>query len=113
MAKLEWKYPIEAVHGALKKKVFGAAKRKLANAEGEQYNYSVTYGQRSKEFTTDEIERQTRFKAIAQMVATRRKDISKRVADHVAFKAQTTYKTFTKYLWSVCTAQYNVEHPTT
>jgi len=106
MAKLEYEFPIKNVKGKLKD-TFGAAKRKLANAKGEQEPFSVFYGKRSTEYTTDEVEHQTRFKAIALLVAQRRKDISKRVQDHVAFKAQSTYKTFTKYLWSICTTQYN------
>jgi len=41
------------------------------------------------------------------LVGQRRKDPSKRATDQAAFKAQSTYPTLTKYLWSVCTAQYN------
>jgi len=105
MAKIEWKSPIEAMHG----KVFagfGAAKRKSANANGEQYNFSVRYGKRSTTPTSAEQGRWARFKAIALLVATRRTNSTKKIADMAAFKAQSTYKTFTSYLWSICTAEY-------
>jgi len=106
MAKIIWKYPIEEVHGALKKKVFGAAKRTSPNAEGEQANFSVLYGQRTKEVSEAERSRWTKFGAIAAMVGARRKNVTKRVQDQVAFKAQSEYKTLTSYLWSICKAEY-------
>jgi len=106
MAKLKFYYPIEEVHGALKKKVFGAAKRTTPNAEGEQANFSVIYGKRTAEVTEAERARWTKFGAIAAMVGARRKNVTKRVQDQVAFKAQSTYKTLTSYLWSICKAEY-------
>jgi len=106
MAKIDWKYPIEAIHGALKKGVFGAAKHKSANAKGEVYNYSVNYGKRTTDPSQDEIDHRTKFGAIAAMVGARRNDITKRSQDQAAFKAQSTYTTLRSYLWSICAAQW-------
>jgi len=106
MAKLEYEYPIKTVRGKLKDK-FGANKRKAANAKGQQDPFSVIYGTRTSDPSADEITNRTRFGAIGKLVGQRRKDPSKRATDQAAFKAQSTYPTLTKYLWSVCTAQYN------
>jgi len=110
MAKIEWKTPIEAVHGKLFAG-FGAAKRKSPNAEGEQPNYSVFYGKRTKPVSSDETAARTRWGAIAAMVATRRKNATQRSQDIVAFNAQTAIPTMRKYLWSKCIAEYNQAHP--
>jgi len=106
MAKLTYKYPIDEVHGKLKG-TFGASIRKAANAKGDRKAFSVNYGTRSSDPSADEITNRTRFGAIGKLVGQRRKDPSKRATDQAAFKAQSTYPTLTKYLWSVCTAQYN------
>jgi len=109
MARIEWKFPIEVMHGKLKKGVFGAAKRTIANADGEQYNFSVFYGKRNTELhpvSTGEQTAREDFKAIAALVAARRKNVTKRIQDQTAFEAQTACKTFTQYLWSVCKAEY-------
>jgi len=108
MAKFEWNAPISAVHGRLWKGM-GAAKRRIANADGEQPNYSVSYGSRdltNHPITEHEQSIRDKFKAIALLVAARRKNAQKRVQDAVAFQNQTTYKTLTSYLWSICTAEY-------
>jgi len=108
MAKLEYEYPIKSVRGKLKD-TFGAAKRKLANAEGKQDPFSVIYGERNTTahpITEHEQSIRDKFKAISLLVAARRKNAQKRVQDAVAFQAQSTYKTLTSYLWSVCTAEY-------
>jgi len=110
MAHVDWKMPIEAVHGKLFKG-FGAAKRKSPNAEGEQPNYSVFYGERKKAVSSDETAARTRWGAIAKMVANRRKNATQRSADIVAFNAQTAIPTMRKYLWSVCITEYNQAHP--
>jgi len=108
MAKIEWIDPIKAMHGKVAGN-FGAAKRKLANADGEQPNFSVRYGSRNTSLhpiTEHEQSIRDKFKAISLLVAARRKNAQKRVQDAVAFMNQTTYKTLTSYLWSVCTAEY-------
>ena len=106
MAKLEWKTPIEAVHGKLYSG-FGAAKRKSANASGEQPNFSVMYGKRSTPYSQAEIDYQTKWGAIARMVALRRTNQQQKIADQAAFKAQTEYKTLTTFLWHLAAEEYN------
>jgi len=108
MAKLEWKAPIEAVHGKLFKG-FGAAKRTTPNAKGEVFNYSVFYGKRNltlHPLSTDEVTHRTDFAAIMALYSARRADVTKRAQDAAGFKAQSTYTTLRSYIWSVCAAQY-------
>jgi len=108
MAKLEFAYPIEAVHGKLKGS-FGAAKRNTANADGEKVAYSVCYGKRNLELhpvTEQEQARRVKFKAIQAIVAARQTNATKRVQDAAAFEAQSAIPTLKKYVWSVAKAEY-------
>jgi len=108
MAKIDWKEPIEAMHGKIVGD-FGAAKRKNANAKGEHYNFSVRYGKRDLTLHpvgTDEAAARSQFSAVSKLVGARRKNAQKRVQDAQAFAAQSTCKTLTEYLWSVCKAEY-------
>ena len=105
MAKISFVYPIEEIVGKLKGK-FGAGRHKNPNAKGERNQWTIHYGTRSTAVTSDEMAARDRFGAIAAMVAARKIDNTKRAQDAAAFRAQSTYKTLTKYLWSVCTAEY-------
>ncbi|MCQ2342157.1 MAG: hypothetical protein MJZ75_01500 [Paludibacteraceae bacterium] len=110
MASIKWKYPIESIHGALKKKVFGAAMRKAKNAKGEQPNFSVQYGERdlvNHPITSGENAARARFAAVRALVADRKDDSTKRAQDQAAFKAQSTYTTLSAYLWHVCGQEYD------
>ena len=62
----------------------------------------------------DEQAARIRFTAVTQAVAARRKDLQKITSDQAAFVAQkdspTGCKTMTKYLWSICGAEYDQTH---
>jgi hypothetical protein len=62
----------------------------------------------------DEQAARIRFTAVTQAVAARRKDLMKITSDQAAFVAQkdspTGCKTMTKYLWSICGAEYDQNH---
>lgn len=113
MARLKWVYPIEEIHGALKKGVMGAAMRSTANNKGERFNFSVFYGKRdltNKPLSADETAAREKFAAVRAAVIARKNNPGKRVTDQNAFKAQSTYKTMNAYLWSVCGAEYDAAH---
>jgi len=101
MAKIEWKSPIEAMHGKLFEG-FGAAKRKSVNQQGEQPNFSVFYGKRSTTPGNAELANRTRFATLSAMYELRKADSAKRLADQAAFKNQSYYKTLRAYMWSKC-----------
>ena len=108
MAKLEYAYPITAVHGVLDRKSrFGAAKRTARNQNGESKPFSVRYGQRISALSEDELAARARFGAVATAVKLRKLDPNKTRTDAAAFKAQSTYKTMQAYLWHVCGAEYD------
>ncbi|MBQ0154144.1 MAG: hypothetical protein KBS70_05105, partial [Bacteroidales bacterium] len=111
MAKLEYAYPITAVHGVMDRKSrFGAAKRSMRNQEGESKPYSVRYGVRLSQPSEDELAAQARFGAVATAVKLRKLDPNKTRTDAAAFKAQSTYKTMQAYLWHVCGDEYDAAH---
>ncbi|MBQ0154160.1 MAG: hypothetical protein KBS70_05185 [Bacteroidales bacterium] len=108
MAKLEYAYPITAVHGVLdRKSKFGAAKRIARNQEGESKPFSVRYGQRISQPSADELAARARFKAVAAAIKVRKLDPNKTRTDAAAFKEQSTYKTMYAYLWHVCGDEYD------
>ena len=108
MAKLEYSYPITAVHGMLDRKTkFGAAKRVARNQQGESKPFSVRYGTRISQPSTDELAARARFSAVRAAVKARKLDSLKARTDAASFKEQSTYKTMNKYLWAICTAEYN------
>ena len=101
------------MHGALKHGVMGAAMRSTKNAKGEQFNFSVFYGQRdltNHPLSTGEIAARDKFAAVRAAVEARKGNPTKRVQDQNAFKAQSTYKTLNAYLWAVCGAEYDEAH---
>ena len=106
MAKVTWKYPIEELHGVLKKGVMGAAQRKAKNNKGERDAFTVMYGKRTTPVTALEVQNRAAFAAISALCAQHRNNINKRQTDQAGFKAQTEYKTFNAYLWNVCKAEY-------
>ena len=106
MAKVTWKYPIEELHGALKKGVMGAAQRKAKNNKGERDAFTVMYGKRTTQPTALELENRAAFAAISALCAQHRSNNVKRQQDQTNFKAQSTYNTFNAYLWNVCKAEY-------
>ena len=106
MAKVTWKYPIEELHGALKKGVMGAAQRKSKNNKGERDAFTVMYGVRTTPVTEREQANREKFAAVRALVEVHKNDPQKRQADQAGFKAQTAIKTMNAYLWSVCKAEY-------
>ena len=110
MAKLEYSYPITAVHGMLDRKTkFGAAKRVARNQQGESKPFSVRYGQRTSQPSTDELAARARFSAVRTAVKARKLDSLKARTDAASFKEQSTYKTMNAYLWYLCGQEYDAE----
>lgn len=105
MATIIWKFPIDVIHGKLKKGVFGAAQRKSPNAHGKQDNYSVFYGKRTAPYSIAELEQQDRFAAVARAAAARRTDPNKKIADITAFNAQSNIPTLNQFIWKQAEAE--------
>ena len=121
MAKVEWADAIKTVSGALvkiNKKSPHAADQKMvlathrvAPTENNQcsnlYLRGLSSVTRSTPVSQTELARQLRFKTVSAAVAARAKNPTTLISDQAAFNAQTTYKTFKRYLWSVELAAYD------
>lgn len=69
---------------------------------------------RSTPLGQDELAARSRFTAVTQAVALRRKDLSKISQDQINFMVQKNLPggclTMTKYLWLICGAEYDQTH---
>ena len=128
MASVVWADAIKTVSGALKKinkksqhaqdqKMVLATHRKAPTTSGicsrlflrdfESVNTPMSQSE-------DAINARNRFATVSGMVKTRRRDLSKMVADQQAFIAQKDTpggkKTMTSYYWYICGQEYDAEH---
>ena len=129
MAKVEWADAIKTVSGALtkinkKSQHAGDQKMILAThrvAETTNPDCSRIYMRglssvtRSTPVSTKEMRIRVRFAAVAAAVAARKDSLEYASSDQAAFLAQKDSangkKTMKSYLWSVCAAAYDAEHP--
>ena len=128
MAKVEYADAIKTVSGALTKinkksphagdhKMVLATHRVAATTSPDcsrLYIRGLSAVTRSTPASSDELAKRARFKAVAQAVATRAKDLNKISADQMAFAAQKDQpngkKTMKSYLWSLELATYDQNH---
>ena len=127
MALIKWAKGIEFVSGLLSKRpkkgsmhsdhssALLATHRTAATTNPNCTRvYMVGEYNRSTPASSDELAKRARFKAVAQAVATRAKDLNKISADQMAFAAQKDLpngkKTMKSYLWSLELATYDQNH---
>lgn len=103
MAKIDFSFPVDKVHGRLSRK----HKIGFAHRTASGLNYSTTYGKRSTPVTDDERTYRNYWGQVASAVAQRMTDPTKQNADQLAFKNQTEYPTLRAYLWHVCAEEIN------
>lgn len=126
MAKVEWSAGIDHVSGALckpgkssqhscNKMLLGT--HRVAATESQDCNrlYLRKKIKRSTALSSEEMNARSRFTAVAQAVTARKKDLSKITQDQIDFEAQRYSsigkRTMKAYLWNVCGAEYDAEHP--
>lgn len=97
MAKIEFAFPVDKVHG----KVSKDHKIGFAHRKSSKLNYSTGYGKRSTPFSTDEVAHQTKFAAVAASTRLRMQDPSKITADQEGFREQSKYKTMYRYVFNL------------
>ena len=101
MAKVDYNYPIEALHGKVKKThTVGFALRKETGAK-----YTQTYTHTLTAPSEAQSEVQQKFAAAVKAARVRMADASKQAADLIAFKKQSKYKTLYGYVFSQVYAQ--------
>jgi ADP-dependent phosphofructokinase/glucokinase len=95
MAKVEYAFPVDKVHGKISKKHrIGFAHRK-ATAR----NYTTSYGERSTPVTSNEMAVRTKFTAVCAAARARLGNINQIPLDQIAFREQTKYKTMWGYVF--------------
>ena len=126
MAKVEWSAGIDSVSGALSKpgsnpqhscnKMLLGTHR-VAATENPNCNrlFLRKKVKRSTPLTSNELDARARFSAVAAAVKARKSDLSQITNDQIAFAAQKDTaggkKTMKSYLWFICGAEYDQEHP--
>lgn len=103
MAKIEFAFPVDKVHGRLSRQ----HKIGFAHRTASKLNYSTSYGKRSTPVSDDEKQYRSYWGQVASAVAARLKDPTKQAQDQVAFKNQSEYPTLRAYLWHVCSEEIN------
>ena len=126
MAHVEWSAGIDSVSGALSKPGKNGQHRcakmllgthRVAATENPNCNrlFLRKKVQRSTPLTSNELDARARFSAVAAAVKARKSDLSQITNDQIAFAAQKDTaggkKTMKSYLWSICGAEYDQEHP--
>ena len=95
MAQVDYVYPVEALHGKVKKEhKVGFAKM---TATGTKYTQS--YGVRKTAVKASEIAARQKFAAVSASTIERMHDITTLAADQRAFRAQSKYKTFRGWIF--------------
>ena len=101
MAKVDYTYPVEALHGKVKKShTVGFALRKDSGAK-----YTQTYTHTLTAPSEAQTEVQQKFATAVKAARVRMADASKQAADLIAFKKQSKYKTLYGYVFSQVYAQ--------
>ena len=96
MAKVEYSFPVDKVHG----KVSKSHKIGFAHRKASKLNYTTSYGTRITPYSQDEMAHQEKFRAVAASTRARMKDPGKVMQDQAAFKEQSKYKTFYRYVFN-------------
>ena len=102
MAKVEYAFPVEKIHG----KVAKSHKIGFAHRAASKLNYTQSYGKRKTKYSQAEIDHQTMFGAVARLVNARLADPNQAPLDQMAFKEQSKYKTLRQYVWHLVQAEY-------
>ena len=96
MAKVEYAFPVEKIHG----KVAKHHKIGFAHRAASKLNYTQAYGKRTTKYSQAEKDHQAKFAAVAAATNARLADPNQMPIDQTAFKAQSKYTTLRQYVWN-------------
>ena len=96
MAKIEYAFPVETVHGKISKK----HKIGFAHRTASGVNYSTMYGKRRTKPSTAEIANREKFKAVAQAAQARLINPEYIQRDQMGFSKQTKYTSLWGYVFN-------------
>ena len=106
MAKVEYAFPVEVIHGKVAKR----HKIGFAHRKASKLNYTQSYSKRSTKYSQAEKDHQAKFAAVAAMVNARLADPNQMPLDQLAFKGQSKYKTLRQYVWHICSEEYDKQN---
>ena len=106
MAKVEYAFPVEVIHGKVAKR----HKIGFAHRKASKLNYTQSYSKRSTKYSQAEKDHQAKFAAVAAMVNARLADPNQMPLDQLAFKGQSKYETLRKYVWHICSEEYDKQN---
>ena len=95
MAKVEYAFPVDKVHGRISKQ----HKVGFAHRRATKKNYTTVYGVRSTPASIDELNRREKFKAVVTSTRARMIDPIQFPLDQVGFSKQSKYATFYGYVF--------------
>ena len=96
MAKVEYAFPVEKIHG----KVAKHHKIGFAHRVASKLNYTQAYGKRTTKYSQAEKDHQAKFAAVAAATNARLADPNQMPIDQMAFKAQSKYTTLRQFVWN-------------
>lgn len=97
MAKVDYNFPVEALHGKVQKTHnVGFAKRKDTGV-----NFTQTYTSRSHTPSENELSARAKFSAAAKATRARLQDPKQAATDQVAFQQQHKYKTLYGFVFNL------------
>ena len=103
MAKIEFAFPVDKIHG----KVGKSHKIGFADRTASKLNYSVEYGKRSTKPSDTELAHRDKFAVVASATRSRMKDPSKINADQLAYQeVKTQYPSLYAYVFNQEWAAY-------
>ena len=106
MAHVEYAFPVEVIHGKVAKR----HKIGFAHRKASKLNYTQSYSKRSTKYSQAEKDHQAKFAAVAAMVNARLADPNQMPLDQLAFKGQSKYETLRKYVWHLCSEEYDKQN---
>jgi hypothetical protein len=95
MAKVEYAFPVDKVHGRISKQ----HKVGFAHRKASKRNYTTVYGTRSTPAGIDEINARKKFAAVCKSTRLRMTDPVQNPIDQVGYAKQSKYPTFYGYVF--------------
>ena len=105
MAKVEYAFPVEKIHG----KVGKAHKIGFSYRKASKRNFTVAYGERVAPIKPGEITQRQKFSAVMANTMARLKNVEYIAQDMAAFSAQSKYTTLRGYVFKQEWEKYNAE----
>ena len=102
MAKVEYAFPVDKIHGKIAKE----HKIGFAHRRASKKNYTTVYGVRSTEPSTTEIAHRAKFAAVVASTRARMMDPVQNPIDQVGYAKQSKYPTFYGYVFGHEWASY-------